>query len=243
MFESDLESFQRQFADALAGSGEDGARVLDTALARALEVHRNTAAKAARDALAANYPILRALCGDEAFFGWAADFIRGAVVCEPRLNLFGEGFDAFLRGYEPARRLPYASDVAAVERLVTEALFAADAEPAGAAQLVGGRRAPRAIVLHPATRFTHLATPAVSIWLAHHDPRPGAFEAIEWSAEGVLVTRPAGEVEVRLAARGAVEFLRAWIGDGPRAAARAADEAGAELTPLMSWLIEAGAFA
>ena len=67
MFGPDLEAFQRQFGDALVNSGGADIRVLDVALARALAVHRNTVAKAAQDALAANYPILRALCGAEVF--------------------------------------------------------------------------------------------------------------------------------------------------------------------------------
>jgi len=242
MFASDLESFQRQFADALASSTEDGVQVLDTALARALAVHRNTIAKAAQDALAANYPILRALCGDEAFFGWAADFIGRGAVREPRLNVFGEGFEAFLRNYEPARLLPYAPDVAALERLVTEALFAADAEPLSADQLAARRRTGRAIALHPATRFAQLTCPAGSIWLAHHDPRPDAFDAIEWTAEGVLVTRPGDRVEVRRVAPGALALLRACA-DGHRSSDRTDSAVRTNHALLMAELVEAGAFA
>jgi len=222
MFASDLESFQRQFGDALASSAEDDVQVLD--------------------ALAANYPILRALCGDEAFFGWAADFISRGAVREPRLNTFGDGFEAFLRNYEPARPLPYAPDVAAIERFVTEALFAADAEPLSADRLASRRRTGRAIVLHPATRFAQLTCPAVSIWLAHHDPRPNAFDAIEWSAEGVLVTRPGDRVEVRRIAAGALVLLRACA-DGRHPSDWADSPAGTDHTLLMAELLEAGAFA
>lgn len=242
MFASDLEGFQRQFGDALATSAEDGARVLDTALARALAVHRNTIAKAAQDALAANYRILRALCGDEAFFGWAADFIGSGAAREPRLNTFGSGFEAFLRDYEPARPLSYAPDVAALERFVTEALFAADAQPLSNDQLAVRRRTGRAIALHPATRFAQFASPAVSIWLAHHDPRADAFDAIEWSAEGVLVTRPGDRVEVRRLAPGALALLRACADGGLNSAARAASAAVPDHTLPLAELVEAGAF-
>lgn len=243
MFVSDLAGFQRQFGDVLASSAEDGVRVLDTALARALAVHRNTAAKAARDALAANYPILRALCGDEAFHGWTANYIRRLTTPEARLNDFGEDFEAFLRTYGPARSLPYAPDVAVVERLVTEALFAADAVPLDAAQTMARLNMGGTVALHPATRVAQLTTPAVSIWLAHHNSCPDAFGTIAWSAESVLVTRPCANVEVRRASPGQVAFLRAWAAGGPDAAVRATRETGAELTLLMAGLIAAGVFA
>jgi hypothetical protein len=243
MFESDLEAFERQFGDALMNSGDADVSVLDAALARALAVHRNTAVKAAQDALAANYPILRALCGDEVFTAWAIDFIRRSAPREARLNAFGEGFADFLLGYEPARQLPYVADVAVVERLVTEALFATDAEPLTPVELVGRYQAGGAVALHPATRFAQLSSPAVGIWLAHHSARPDAFDMIDWSAEAVLVTRPIGNVEVQRLSAGALALLSACAaGQGMDAAVTAASDAGEEPAPLIAALTEAGAF-
>ena len=79
--------FQAAFAGLLAGRGEAG----DPALARAVAVHRNTAAKAAQDALAANYPVLRALFGEAPFDACAAAAARRSAA------------DAVWRGL---RRLP-----------------------------------------------------------------------------------------------------------------------------------------
>jgi hypothetical protein len=239
-----MAAFQRRFGAALASSGEVGIRVVDPALARALAVHRNTSAKAAQDALAANYPVVRALFGDEAFFACAGDYVRRHPPREPRLNAFGEGFGAFLRDHEPSRALAYLPDVAALERLCTESLFAADADPITVAAMgehVAEQSSPR---LHPATRLEQFASPAVSIWRAHQGRQTDAFAAIEWSAEGALVTRPAGAVRVHTADPGTLAFLEACRdGADLTTAASAADAAGADLSTLLPTLIEAGAFA
>ena len=241
---TEMAAFQRRFGAALASSAEARTRVADPALARALAVHRNTSAKAAQDALAANYPVVRALFGDEAFFACAGAYVRRHPPREARLNAFGRNFEAFLHGYDPGRGLAYLPDVAALERLCTESLFAADAEPIDAARManhIAEQTLPR---LHPATRVQQFASPAVSIWRAHQTGAPPVFEAIVWSAEGALVTRPAGEVHVVLADPGMLAFLRACTaGSDLSAAALTADAAGADFSTLLPTLIEAGAFA
>jgi len=214
------------------------------AMARALAVHRNTAAKAAVDALTANYPVVRALAGDEAFGGWAAEYVRRHPPSEPRLNGFGEGFEAFLANYAATRALPYLSDVAAVERCVTEALFVTDAPPLEADEAARALGVKSRLRLHPAARFRQLASPAASIWLAHAEPGAVALESIEWTSEAVLVTRPSHAVQVGLIDRGAIAFLNA-CGSGASLshAASAASLAGADLASLLPPLIAAGAFA
>jgi hypothetical protein len=239
---TEMARFQRRFGAALAGGAD--ARMTDLALARALAVHRNTSAKAAQEALAANYPVVRALFGDEAFFACAAAYVDRYPSREARLNAFGRNFDAFLRDYAPARGLAYLPDVGRLERLCTEALFAADAAPLDLTEValhLAEQTAPR---LHPAMRLQQFASPAVSIWRAHQTLDQPAFDAIVWSAEGALVTRPAGEVRVVLADPGMLAFLRACAtGADLNAAAVAADAAGADFTHLLPTLIEAGAFA
>jgi hypothetical protein len=232
--------FQAEFAGLLSGR----AHTDDPALARAVSVHRNTAAKAAQDALAANYPVVRALFGDEPFDACAAAYVAAAPPRDPRLTAYGEGFAAFLRAYAPAEGMPYMPDVAALERLCTEALFAADAEPIDAARLMGGLEADLKLALHPAARFAVFETPAVSIWRAHREADEAALEALQWRGEAVLVTRPADRVEVQPIEGGAIAFLEACAdGETVAAAAGVAVEAGAELQTMFQTLIAAGAFA
>jgi hypothetical protein len=232
--------FQAEFAGLLAGRLQTD----DPALKRAVTVHRNTTAKAAQDALAANYPVVRALFGEEPFAACAAGYVAHRPPCDPRLALYGEAFDLFLRAYAPAEDAPYMPDVAALERLCTEALFAADAQPVAAARLAAGLAPELRLDLHPATRVAVFDTPAVSIWRAHRDGDEAALEALEWRGEAALVTRPYDRVEVRLVDAGAVAFLQACAaGEALEAAATAAAEAGAELQAMFQTLITAGAFA
>jgi hypothetical protein len=241
----EIEAFQLAFGAALMGDRRALAGVAENgALTRALSVHRNTAAKAVQDALAANYPVLRALGGDEAFAGWAADYARLHPPTEPRLNAFGERFEAYFATCKATRVLPYLADVAAIERYVTEALFAADARPLEAEAAARDLAPDSRLRLHPASRFRQLASPAVSIWLAHARPGAGELESIAWRQEAVLVTRPLGAVEVRVIDPAAIAFLDACaVGNALSEAAAAADRAGADLASLLPTLIEAGALA
>jgi hypothetical protein len=50
------------------------------------------------------------------------------------------------------------------------------------------------IMLHPATRFAWLATPALTIWQAHRDPRGFDLLDPDWIEEGALFTRSDGQV-------------------------------------------------
>jgi hypothetical protein len=237
----ELAGFQLAFGETLMG---DPGALAGGALARALAVHRNSAAKAAQDALAANYPVLRALGGEEAFAGWASDYVRGHPPSEPRLNAFGDGFEAFLTDYGATRTLPYLSDVAAVERCVTETLFAADAPPLDADEAARALNAQSRLRLHPAARFRQLASPAASIWLAHVEPGAAALESVDWASEAALVTRPHSAVQVRVMDFGAVAFLNACAsGASLSDAAAAAGQQGAALAGLLPALIAAGAFA
>ncbi|MFZ5748719.1 MAG: putative DNA-binding domain-containing protein [Pseudomonadota bacterium] len=233
----DAAAFQRAFAAMLAAPPVDG----DVALRRALAVHRNTAASAARDALFANYPVVAALVGADAFAACAVAYVAAAPPRDPRLCFYGAGFPAFLATWTPFCALPYLAPVALVEQLVVEALFAADAPILDPKALTGGGIDPdMALYRHPAARLVRLDAPAAALWQAH---QPGAddaaIETIEWKSEYVLVTRPALAVEVRSVDAATNAFLSATtLGD---AAGRAA-AMGGDVATIFASLLTAGAF-
>ena len=153
-----------------------------------LAVYRNTVIRGAVEGLRANYPVIEQIVGIEMFQSVAVDF---AATCPPRspvLALYGAEFADWLGYQEWTADLPYLADVARVERLRVESLFAADAEP-----LTGFHSrvdlATAAVRLHPATRFAWLSTPGMSIWLAHQQPFHAEIEP-DWKAEGALFARP-----------------------------------------------------
>lgn len=236
---SDLADFQQRFGEALAA----GSPPADPALARALAVHRNTSAKAAQDAIWDNYPVLRALVGDDAFRAFAAAFAGAHPPREPRLCFYGREADRFLSGYAPFAELPWLADVARLEWLVIEALFAADAPTLDAAMFAETIDLERPLPLHPAARFAAFDCPAAALWLAHQE---GADEddldRLDWTPGAALVTRPLGTVRVTPLGLHAPRFLELCASARPLGEAAAAVPA-AELSALFSTLVAAGAFA
>lgn len=232
----DAQTFQQEFGAALAGLRP----VNDPLLARALAVHRNTSAKAARDALAANYPVVRALVGEEPFAAAAAAHIEITPPRDPRLCLYGAEFAHFVSGYAPFGEVSYLADVARLERLAIESLFAADAPTLDGQSVALDLDAP--LRLHPATRFARFTSPAVTLWLAHQpDADPNSLDQITWQAEDALVTRPDNSLIVSRIPPGGIAFLEICAAGCPLGEAAAA--AGDGIAPLFSLLITAGAFA
>lgn len=239
---SSLAGFQAAFGARLSAAGAAAAEAC--ALDRAVRVHLNTSLKATHDALALNYPVVRALFGEEAFAAAALAFVAAAPPREARLTLYGAGFATFLASYEPALGAPYAPEVAALERFCTEALFAADVPVLDGQEAAAAIGEGRSIALHPAARFAAFDSPALSIWRAHVDGRPEDLEAILWRGEAALITRPRDELIVASLAPGGVEFLSAAAAGGTlEEAATAALGAGSDLSRLFADLITAGAFA
>ena len=110
-----------------------------------------------------------------------------ASQCPPRrpvLALYGARFPDWLEGQPWFGDLPYLPDVARIERLHIETLFAADAEPLdmNAAQRTAttGRRSVCSFIPRPAS--TWLTAPAMSIWLAHQ--RDDFEDELELRVEG-----------------------------------------------------------
>ena len=153
-----------------------------------LAVYRNTIIRGAVEALRANYPVVEQIVGPEMFESVAVDFAKTCPPRTPVLALYGREFADWL-GHQPwSGDLPYLSDVARVERLRVESLFAADAEPLSELSLRANLATVK-VVLHPAARFAWLSTPGMSIWLAHQQPINVPIEP-EWKPEGALFARP-----------------------------------------------------
>lgn len=212
-----------------------------------MAIYRNTAMAGAVEALAANFPVVRALVGDEMFSAVAVDH---ATACPPRspvLAQYGAAFAEWIEEQVWAGDVPYLSDVARVERLHNEALFAADAEPLdpGALGRLGSHAWSRArLTLHPATRLVCSRWPAASLWLAHQDG--GDPAAIAWCPECVLVTRAAHAVRLEAIPAPAHRFLLSLARSATVATALEAMLAAfpdAEITAAFTLLLHRGAFA
>ncbi|MBO9708590.1 MAG: putative DNA-binding domain-containing protein [Caulobacter sp.] len=241
-----LTDFQDAFAAALAGDAAPLGPWLADAQAPGLSVYRNTIAKGRVDALAANFPTVAALVGDEWFGAAAALFAREHPPAGAALLAYGEGFAEWLARFPPADDLPYLPAMATMDALRTRALFAAEAEalsPDAFAlepeALAAARPRP-----HPSLAFAWFDSGLPALWLAARDNDIGAMT---WNPEpqGILIVRPAETVACRVIDAATHAFLAAVRDEAPLGEAiGAAAEADpdTDLPALFAALIADGVF-
>lgn len=242
---TDLASFQRAFLGDLLRPPQ-GRPVSMLAEQPGFAVYRNTVMGACIDALAANYPTVQQLLGDESFRGLAREFVHHAPPCDGVLARYGEGFAGFIEN-AAASGLVYLSEVAELDRCWTEAHLAADAPvllPAAFAGLVAEHVDRCRLVLHPAARWrTFASRPAFTIWRRHRE-RLAIGDELDWTGESALLVRPGAVVSWCGIDAAAVAFLSAC--DDGRTLAEALDSAalagGDESASWLPSLLLAGAF-
>ena len=229
-----LLEFQRDFAASIAEP-----------VTGAISVYRNTVVSGCVDALRANYPVVAQLLGEEMFDAVAAEHATQCPPRQPVLALYGSTFPDWLAQQGWLQEVPYLPQVAQIDRLQVESLFAADAEPLAMTSLQGANWHALRVHLHPATRFDWLTAPAMSIWLAHHEQQAGELE-FEWRSEGVLLTRPHLAVQpLRLSRAGHRLLFGIRLGEtvGAAAIATASLYPETDIGSLFTSLVNAGAFA
>ena len=223
---------QADFADGLLSTAKPVPDCVRGALRgqaeRRFAVYRNTVAASLIDALAARFPVVQRLVGDEFFRAMAHDYVAQDPPRSPLLFQYGEGFAPFIEGFAPAAPLPYLADVARLEYLRGRSYHAADAEPlqSGAfAALDGGRLAEFKVRLHPSVFILISDYPVISIWEANQAQSVAPFSPR--GKEAALVARPFLAVETRRLAAGTDAFLAclksgSTIGEAVEAGAAAA---------------------
>lgn len=175
-------------------------------------VYRNNVVASLIQVLEARYPVVLRLVGEEFFRGMARLYLDAEPPRSPVMAEFGGGVPAFLRGFEPARDLPYLADVAQLEWLQNAAYHAADALPIGAGELsmVAAATVPKLrFTLHPSVGVLASAYPIVSIWETNKRDDEVKPIRLDQGGETALVVRPALEVETRKAPPGTDAFLAA----------------------------------
>lgn len=244
-----LGEFQDAFVEALRTrtSAPIGAWLPDAAAGETgLAVYRNTIAKGCVDALAANFPTVAGLVGEDWFNAAAALFAREHPPRSAALLTYGEDFPAWLEHFPPAGDLPYLPAMARLDRMWTTALFAPEAEPldseafALAPEALAGARA----TLHPSLAFAAFDSGLPGLWLAARRPDPGQMELVE-EPQAILIVRPADAVACRLLDAAGRAFLAAvrdgrTLGEAITAAALV--DPGADLAALFATLIAEGVF-
>lgn len=200
---------------------------------RRFAVYRNNVAQGLSRALAARFPVVGRLLGDEYFRALAAVYTQAEPPASPVLLEWGGGFPRFLAGFPPLAGLPFLPDVARLEWLRGLAYHAADAPPADAATLQDALTGKARLGLHPSVRVLRSAHAVVTIWQENQPGRtPGA---IDDRPEIALVLRDgADRVPVLPLSAADAVFLQVLMRDGnlPAAALAARHEGPLQDAPL-----------
>lgn len=176
-----LRETQDRFAAALLSPAPPAADTLGdiapggVAATDRVGVYRDNMRAGLTAALCEAYPAVRLLVGHEFMRMMGARYID---VHPPRcadVNMYGDGFPAFIAAFAPAAELAYLTDTAALEWLVHRAAFAADApalDPQSLAALPPDAQANIMLALRPGTAFISSPWPLGAIRdfaLAQHE--------------------------------------------------------------------------
>lgn len=139
---------------------------------RGLKAYQANAGALAERALAAAFPVLQQLLGEESFAGLARAHWRQTPPTRGDMACWGDALPAFIEAAEQLREEPYLADVARLEWALHVAASAGDVGDAsdavpGIESLAAADPAHLFLQLAPGTAVLPSPHPIVSIWHAH----------------------------------------------------------------------------
>jgi hypothetical protein len=173
-----------------------------------LAVYRNNVMSGLIKVVAAWFPVVRRLMGEDGFLESVRGFIAAEPPRSPLLLDYGEGFAQFLRRLGDDACSGHIADIADLEIARGKAYHAADAAalpPQAFAALPAERLAGLRLSLHPSVSLLQSRFPIVSLWHANQEARDAALP--QWRPEAALIARPLLEVEVWNLPAGGFAFL------------------------------------
>jgi len=211
-------------------------------------VYRNNVASTLIDAVAATFPVVLELVGEEFFRGMAKVFVLAAPPRSSVLAHYGEAFPEFIERFEPARTVPYLADVARLEFARVQAFHAADAASLTAETIAHAMTKPDLapllrVICQPSLAVIRSPFALVSLWAAHQGL--GDISLVDpYVPEDALIVRCALDVQVaRLAGGGAtfIQGLASGVRLGEAAARAQAETADFDLSACLTTLMRFGA--
>jgi hypothetical protein len=207
---------------------------------RRFAVYRNNVAVGLTEALAAGFPAILGLVGDDFFRAMAGVFLRAHPPKSRILADWGADLPAFLAAFPPVAHVPYLADVARLELALRASYHAADADPVDPGRLAAlppARLPGLRLRLAPAVRLVRSAWPVCGIRAATLEGAPPPAMA----AEDVLVVRPAFDPLPAPLPAGGGAFVAALLAGERLGAAAAAAGAGHDLAATLGQLLAGGA--
>ena len=186
---SALARAQREFMRALFGAGDAGPGV---------EVYRASVLANYEAALAARYPVVQRLVGEEFFAAATARYARAQASTSGDLNDYGSGFPAFLDAHPAAASHAYLGDVARLEWACHESARAPAAprfDFDGLGRVRPASYAALRLALDPSVRLLRSPHAIAAIHAANEPGRDGVPDR-EDGPDFVVVRRVDGRVRV-----------------------------------------------
>ncbi|MBK8157333.1 MAG: putative DNA-binding domain-containing protein [Rhodospirillaceae bacterium] len=174
-------------------------------------LHRNNVYASLVGCLAARFPVILRLLGEDCFRQSTRHFVEVSPPRSPVLMEYGAGFADFLAGFAPLRELSYLADVARLEWHRHVALHGADAAPLDRTTLAAvppDRMPDLVLALHPTAEILSSAYPVLSIWQANAVAAATVPVGADLPGESVLIVRPLDEVLLLPLSVAAAGFLR-----------------------------------
>jgi len=203
-------SLGRLEPEALAGEVRDDRAI---PAAQRLMIYRNNTLLGLVDPLAATFPVVAQLVGEDFFRQMAGDFVRAHPPRRAELLAYGQEFPGFVADYPAASSVPYLSDMARLELAWTFAYNAPDRDPLppqALARFAADQLERLRLTPHPSLRFVASNWPVMAIWQAHQ-MEGGPDGAIDLDAGGdmLLVYRPRQDTLIRKVSPGAFAYVMA----------------------------------
>jgi hypothetical protein len=152
-----------------------------------LRVHRHHLFDSLAIALAATFPTVQRVVGEDFFRKLARLFVAANLPVQPVLSEYGANFAAFVELNESVHALPYLADVARLDWALNVAFHTADVSRLEPAELEGfsiGALAAAPLPFVPGTTLLRSVYPLDRIWAAS---QPAATEGVTLDGNGVHI--------------------------------------------------------
>lgn len=204
------------------------------------DVYRNNVVAGLCDALAASFPVVQKLVGEEFFAEMAARFVRRHPPGSPVLMLYGAAFPAFLESFPPAGALGYLPDIARLELALRRSYHAADVpavDPSALTAIPPEQLAAVRLTLTPSTGLLQSRWPIHAIWRFNRDdaaPKP------VMRPEDVLILRQGFDPLPHLLPAGGADLVAALAAGQTLGAAAETLPEGTDLIATLALLLRGG---
>ncbi|KRB93637.1 DUF692 family multinuclear iron-containing protein [Duganella sp. Root198D2] len=189
--EDALAAQQQSFAEALFAPAAEAA--LQLRHAERFALYRGNLTSTWTKALAAAYPVIAQLVGEEFFTGLSREYGRAHPSDSGDLNRFGAHLESFLRSFEHAKDLPYLPDMARLEWQLHRIHYARHELALQAQDINPHTVEEQSFPWQPTARLFESAWAVVPLWLAHQGME---FPQKMDEPSRALLSRPAWTAQV-----------------------------------------------